>query len=505
MVHRRASGGARALSANREQPPKTPRERRAYYDGIAPERDNWKRRFRYYHDEMAGFHRLAIPSGASVLQIGCGMGELLAALQPARGVGVDFSEAMIAQARARFPELQFLVGDGQALPVGETYDAIVLSNVVGDFSDIWQAFRELRRVCRPDTRIIITYYNFFWEPFIKAAERFRIKMPQYYQNWLAVPDIENFLYLNGFEVVRSGYRMLFPIGVPGIAALCNRFLAKLPVLRRLCLVNFVVARPGERFDVVPEALTVSVIVPTRNEAGNVRGAVARTPAMGAHTEIIFMDGDSDDGTVEAVEACISEYAGVKDIRLLHQVPRGSAEAHSGKMLSLGKGDAVRKAFAAAKGDVLMILDGDLTVPPEDLPKFYAAIAEGRAEFINGTRLVYQMEKQAMRFLNLIANKGFSVLFTWLLEQRTKDTLCGTKVLRKRDYEKIVEGRAYFGDFDPFGDFDLLFGAARLNLRLAEVPIRYRARTYGEIKIKRWKHGMLLIRMSWIAFRRLKLT
>ena len=170
----------------------------------------------------------------------------------------------------------------------------------------------------------------------------------------------------------------------------------------------------------------------------------------------------------------------------------------------GKGDAVRKGFAAASGDVLFILDADLTVPPEDLPKFYAAVAEGRGEFVNGTRLVYPMEGQAMRFLNLLGNKFFSVTLSHILEQRLKDTLCGTKVLLRRDYERVAANRAFFGDFDPFGDFDLLFGAAKQNLKIVEMPIRYRDRTYGETKIDRFRHGAILARMTlfaWKKFRR----
>ena len=151
----------------------------------------------------------------------------------------------------------------------------------------------------------------------------------------------------------------------------------------------------------------------------------------------------------------------------------------------------------------MILDGDLTMPPEDLPKFYRALAENQGEFINGCRLVYPMEKQAMRFLNLLGNKFFSMVFTWLLNQRFKDTLCGTKALFRRDYERIQAGRAYFGDFDPFGDFDLIFGAVKQNLKVIEIPIRYRERTYGDTNIKRFKHGWLLLRMTLFAFRKVK--
>jgi glycosyltransferase involved in cell wall biosynthesis len=171
----------------------------------------------------------------------------------------------------------------------------------------------------------------------------------------------------------------------------------------------------------------------------------------------------------------------------------------------GKVEAVRLGFEAACGEILMILDADLTVAPEELTKFYRAIVERKGELINGTRLVYPMEHQAMRFLNIVGNKVFSVLFSWILEQRVTDTLCGTKVLRRSDYERIKANRSYFGDFDPFGDFDLLFGAAKLSMKITELPIRYRERTYGTTKISRFRHGLLLLRMSAVAIRKLKLA
>ena len=232
-----------------------------------------------------------------------------------------------------------------------------------------------------------------------------------------------------------------------------------------------------------------IVIPARNEAGNIEAAVLRTPAMGSRTELIFVEGNSTDHTwaeIQRVKAAYPE----RDIKILQQTGRG-------------KGDAVRAGYAVATGDILMILDADLTMPPEELPKFYSAVASGRAEFANGCRLVYPMEKQAMQFLNMIANHCFGHAFSWLLGQRVKDTLCGTKVLSRAHYDRIAANRAYFGDFDPFGDFDLLFGADKLNLKIVDIPIRYRERTYGSTNIHRWSHGWLLLRMVAFAARKLK--
>jgi len=213
--------------------------------------------------------------------------------------------------------------------------------------------------------------------------------------------------------------------------------------------------------------------------------------MGANTELILVEGHSKDDTLEAIQREMAARPGQACILL--------------RQSGTGKGDAVRMGFAHASGDILMILDADLTVPPEVLPRFYEALVSGHGEFVNGVRLVYPMERQAMRFLNLVGNKLFSWAFSWLLGQPIKDTLCGTKVLWRGDYKRIAAHRAYFGDFDPFGDFDLLFGAAKQNLKIVDLPVRYRERRYGTTNIQRWKHGWLLLRMTLFALWRLKLV
>lgn len=464
---------------------------RTHFDRLAPEMSRWRRKSWYYHSQLEQFCRLLIPPGADVLEIGSGTGDLLAAVQPRRGVGVDISPEQVALARARFPHITWIVGEAESIDLGVQFDYIILSDLLGHVEDVWAVFQHLKRFCRPSTRIIVTYYNYLWEPILKFAELVGLRTPMRVQNWLPIDDIANLLGLCDFEVIKKGHRFLVPKYIPVVSTVVNRLVAKLPIARRFGLVTYLVARSRT---VSPQAstLTCSVVVPCRNELDNIEQAVLAIPNLGMHTEIVFVDGSSTDGTREKIEEMIRKYP-ERDIKLvLQDTPRG-------------KGDAVRLGFEAATGDILFILDADLTVDPLDLPKFYQAIAEGKGEIVNGSRLVYPMEKQAMRFLNLVGNKFFSALFTWIFEQRISDTLCGTKVIRRDDYLKIKSNRHFFGEFDPFGDFDLLFGAAKLNLKIVEIPVRYRERVYGTTKISRWRHGTLLLGMSWLAMWKLKLA
>jgi len=464
----------------------------AWMDRFAGKQESWLRRNEYFHTEHQRYMQFLVPKGARVLDLGCGAGQLLASLDPEYGVGIDFSSQMVEIAREKFPALTFEVGDVEApetiANLEGPFDVIIVSDTIGYFDDCEQTLRNLHQLCTPDTRIIVAYFSRYWEPVLRLAEICGFKMRQPSLNWLSTDDIGNLLHLADFDIIKRDWRQLVPRRLFGVGSLINRFIGTMPGLRRLSLRNYLVARP---IPMQPDdGLSVTVLVPCRNERGNIESAVTRMPRFADDMEILFVEGNSSDGTFEECERVRDAYAGEWDIKAVRQ---------DGK----GKGDAVRKGFDLARGDVLMILDSDLTMPPEDLPKYYAALVSGKGEFVNGSRLVYPMEREAMRFLNWVANQIFSLLFSWLLNQRFTDTLCGTKVLRKRHYEMIAANRSYFGDFDPFGDFDLIFGATKLNLKVAEVPIRYASRTYGETQISRFSHGWLLIRMVVFAFFRLK--
>jgi len=464
--------------------------RQSHWDDFAKASPTFTFFSREYHRRLKELYQLLIPPGLSVLEIGCGRGDLLAAVAPRSGVGIDFSAEMIDQARQRHPQLAFIQADAHDFQLDTQFDVVILSDLVNDAWDVQTLLEQIRLVCKPDTRLILNFYSRVYQPALSLASRLGLARRLLPQNWLTPEDTENLLHLAGYEVIRRQQETLLPLPIPLLRELFNKILVKLWPFNALAWTNILTARlQPAASEASTEQPSVSVIIPARNEAGNIEAAFERMPKLGRHTEIIFVEGHSKDDTLAAIEQAIANHPET-DAKLFHQ---------GGK----GKADAVRLGFEKASGDILMILDADLTVRPEDLPRFYTALVSGKGEFINGVRLVYPMQEQAMRFLNLLGNKFFSLAFSWLLGQPVKDTLCGTKVLRKQHYERIVANRAYFGEFDPFGDYDLIFGAAKQNLKIVDMPIRYQDRTYGATNIDRWRHGLLLFRMLAIAAFRLK--
>lgn len=463
------------------------RQRRQYWEEFAQSMDRWEGVRRCYQDRLAAIYRFLIPPDMRVLEIGCGQGDLLAAVKPSYGAGIDLSPTLIERGRKRHPHLDLREADAHSLNLEGDFDYIICSDLVNDLWDVQQVFERVREHCHAETRFVLNSYNRLWEKPRRLLEMLGLVKPMLPQNWFLGADIENLLYLAGFEAIRQSHEVLLPFGLPLAHSLANRYLVKLWPFSLFAVTNVFVARPQ------PEPKgnepTVSVVVAARNEAGNIKQIFERVPMMGGGTEIVFVEGNSTDDTYATIE------------REIQRHPATSARLY--RQPGKGKGDAVRVGFREAKGDLLMILDADLTVPPEDLPRFYEAWRSGRADFVNGVRLVYPMEEKAMRFFNHIGNRFFSMAFSWLLQQNIKDTLCGTKVLSKKDYDMIAANRAYFGEFDPFGDFDLLFGAAKYNLKIVDLPVRYAERTYGDTNINRWRHGVILLRMVLYAMRRIK--
>ena len=463
-------------------------QRRRYWDTFADSLEGWQPLRKNYQRRLKKFYSFLIPPGMRVLELGCGTGDLLAALRPSYGLGIDLSPRMVEKARQRYPHLNFGCQDVHSLELEGVFDFIICSDLLNDVWDVQQVLEIAARYAHPGTRLILNAYSRLWEAPRHFAEAVGLVKKQLHQNWLTADDLTSLLYLAGFELIRVSSEILWPLRTPLVDTILNRYLVKIWPFRWLALTNFLIARPRPEPGKGPDPV-VTVVVAARNEEGNVPQIFERVPQMGAGTELIFVEGHSKDDTYGAIEREIAKRP-TANVKLFRQPGKG-------------KGDAVRTGFAHATGEVLMILDADLTVPPEDLPRFYQAWRSGKAEFVNGVRLVYPMERGAMRFFNLLGNKFFSLAFTWLLSQSIKDTLCGTKVLSKSQYETIAANRGYFGEIDPFGDFDLLFGAAKYNLKIVDLPVRYRERTYGETNIHRWTHGWLLLRMVILAMRRIK--
>jgi SAM-dependent methyltransferase len=472
-------------------------EVRRFYDDNHDALARARRARRYYYDRLTRVVAARVAPGQRVLDIGCGSGQLLAGLRPARGVGIDVSGRAIAAARAAHggAPLHFLEGDGAdpalLAQAGGPFDAIVMVNVVTQLRDVQAAVEALHPVCHARTRLFVYSFSRLWQPVLRTAELLGLKAEQPAQSWLPPEEVAHMLGLADFDVVRRDLDIVMPVAVPLLSDFLNGFVGHLPGIEHFALMYGLTARPAPSRSAGARSSSpsTSVVIPCRNEAGHIAPLVARLPSLPANSEFLFVEGGSRDDTEAAIRRAIADNPG-KPLRLLTQAGRG-------------KGDAVRLGFREARGEVLLILDADMGVAPEDVPKFVDALVRGKAEFVNGSRLVYPMEGRAMRFLNLVANKCFALLFGWLLGQQVRDTLCGTKALYREDYERIAANRGYFGDFDPFGDFDLLFGAARLNLRIVDLAIRYHERRYGETNISRFRHGLLLLRMSLFAARKLK--
>jgi len=437
-----------------------------------------------YRRTLAHYLNLIIPESADLLEIGCGGGHLLSLIKCRSKTGIDMSEDHLSEARKTCPDAKLISGDACGLELDSKFDVILLSDTLNRCGDAQSLLEAAVRFSRPGARLLTTTYNTLWRPVLSLLSSFGLRDTQPGLNWLSGDDVRNLTELAGWEIIKSEVRILVPVRIPLVSNFLNKYVA--PFLPVFCLANIVIARKPEKMEDEP---TVSIIIPARNEAGNIPAAIKRIPSFASDIEYIFIEGHSTDSTWQEIEKVQTAHPD-KKIKIARQMGKG-------------KGDAVRLGFSMASGDILMILDADLTMPPEDLPKFYRAVADGRCEFANGCRLIYPMEQEAMQFLNLCANKLFGILFSWILGQNLKDTLCGTKVLSRKNYEAIARNRAYFGDFDPFGDFDLLFGADKLNLKIRDVPVRYRERTYGSTNISRFRHGILLFRMVAFAAKKLK--
>jgi len=452
---------------------------RQHFDFIANLYDRYKRRNSYYHNGIKNLCKSIIPYGEKVLEIGCATGDLLNSLKPCEGVGIDFSLNMIEIAKKKYPHLKFYTMEAENFDLKDKFNYVVMSNLFDYLEDIWVVLENVKEVLSTDGKVVITAVNPVWEPIFRIGQKLNLRTPDTVRNFITNKDIVNLLELQNFEILKEELRMFLPKNIPIIAPILNFMMPELPMLRQLCIIQYIVAKVKRQ----KQSFSCSVIIPCHNERDNIENCLRRLPRMGKFTEAIVVDDGSVDDTVTKVSPDLNRNI---EIKLISYKP------------NKGKGYAVKVGFDNAKGDVLMILDADMSVMPEELPRFFKLFEDGLADFVNGTRVIYPMEQKAMPILNYVGNKIFSLILSWIMKKRVSDTLCGTKAMLKKDYKRnLIKDTSW-------GDFDLLFGAAKFCLKIHEMPIHYKIRTTGESKMKVFKHGWILLKACWRGFRELKL-
>ncbi len=442
--------------------------------------DFWKNKNWYFHNKLREIFKEFVPEDSKILQIGYGLGDILTGLYPKEAVSFDSDDKLAEISERRHPSVKFVIGNAEELLLKGKFDYVILPNSVDHFYDIQSVLENVKKVTTDDSRIVITNINPRWEEAFKVLEKLKLKREEGEKNWLRLKDLENIVKISGYDVIESGYKLLMPAHVPFISNILNSLQGN-SFISRFGVEQYIVAKKSKKIS--KKRLSATVLIPCFNEEENIKKAIETVPSMGYLTEIVVVDDGSTDKTARIVKALQKKN---KHLKLISYKPNH------------GKGYAVKKGFDAVVTDTMMIQDADMTVPTEELTRFFNLMAEGKAEFVNGTRMIYPMEGQAMRQLNLIGNLIFSWIFSWLLWQRVTDTLCGTKALFKKDYKKIkMSGSSW-------GDFDLLYGAAENKIKIVEMPVHYKKRVAGKSKMKAFKHGFVLAKMCLVGLWRLKL-
>ena len=451
----------------------------AHFEGLAASYPKLKKRNRYYNRFLVRWCQSLLAPGKRILDVGCGRGDVLAELKPASGVGIDLSEAMVKEAAAEYPHLSFQRTALEDFDGDASFDAALLINTAEYTFDMGAVIARCHRALRDNGRLLLTTANPLWSPVFQFASRLGLRIPECERLFLTNEDLVNLLHLHGFDVVYKRMSLLVPKQIPFLSDFINNTWSRIPILRLLSSTQFIAARK------VPEArrdYSVSIVVPCYNERGNIERCIREVRRIGARTELLFVDDGSKDDTAGAVDPALNRDI---EVRVIRYTP------------NRGKGHAVKTGFNAATGDIVMILDADLTTMPEELAPVYEAFAAGHAEFVNCTRFIYPMEGRAMKWANYVGNKLFNILVSLVMESRVSDTLCGTKAMFRGNYISMEMGR------DPWGDYDFLFGAAQQRLVIRELPVHYRQRLAGFSKMNSIKHTLNLLRMCWHGFFQVK--
>jgi len=437
--------------------------------------------YKYYHKRIRKVFSFIIPPNKKILFFGSYDGKILASLRPKMGIGIEVERKIFKIAKKRHLKLKFLNISYDSYIPKEKFDYIILNSTLGQTTDMLRVLKNIFRACCPSTKILIYQHNYLWEGILNFAEKLSLKRKEGVQNWLSINDVKTYLEGANFQVTRIFRRTIFPLNFFGLGKVLNFIGALIPFFDFFKLDQFIIARPEPHLfpKSLPKSLTICITV--RNEKGNIEKIIKSIPKICNQQEILFVEGHSTDGTKEEILKIKKKYSH-KNVRVIGQP-------------GIGQGDAIRVGFKAAKGEIIIIYEGDNTADPKDLQYFYKAMKSGKYEFIEGSRFVYPINNQTMPIINQLGNTFFAKWFSFFLGHRTTDVLCGIKSILKRDFNLIYKRWGFLGFEDPFGDFELIYGATRMGLKFGEIPTRYYSRTYGETKTRPFTHGLYLLKMA----------
>lgn len=439
-------------------------------------------RHRYYYTQIQRLLKFLIPPGKSILYFGCYREDVIYSLDASSSVVIneEVDERISKNKSVEFVHCKYHLYNPQ-----QEYDYIILDTVIGKTENINLLLRNISSACSSHTRIIIHQENYLWRPLLNFAASFGLKKQEKTQNWLSIKDVETYLETAGFESTRVYKKNIFPLKAGFLGPILNHFFSTIPVLDFLKLDQFIVGRFNKPFTQLKSSSSLSICLTVKDEEHNIEPIVSSLPVLCENQEILFVEGNSTDNTAKEIERMKMLFPH-KNIRLIKQPGKG-------------QGDAIHTGFKEAKGEIIILYEGDGTSEPYDIQYFYEAIEAGRFEFIEGSRFVYPLSHKCMPLANKIGNVVFAKWFSFFLNQRTTDVLSGIKAIRKKDYEKIYNTWGFLGIPDPFGDFELLFGSARYGLKIGEIPIRYKPRVFGESKTSVFKHGWYLLKMAFTGY------
>ncbi len=358
------------------------------------------------------------------------------------------------------------------------YKTIILTDLFEVSTDILELLSMVNKLLGKDGIIVICSINQKWNRILNLFERLNLKDGNQKRLFINSTIVLNIAKVTGLEFVTQRNKQIFPFRMLGLGSLINNILEILFFPFSFGIRIYSILNQQEKFN-EEKKYSKSIIIPAKNEEKNLKPLLNQIPELEEDHEIILAIGDSEDKTYEVAKEIKEARCWPFEVKVIKQTGKGKA-------------NAVWEAVEEASKEVIIILDADISVNPETIVQFNSVIDTGKASFVNGTRLIYGMESGAMRIVNNLGNRIFQYIVSIIIGQKITDSLCGTKVFFRKDFNKIKLWKELVQMKDPFGDFDMIFTAGYFGLKILEIPVRYQARVYGVTQIKRFRDGYKLI-------------